>query len=88
MHSFDEAVKYCIQAGAEKMFVLGGAQLYATALPRTDEMIITYFPEETAGDTYFPSWNESEWQIVDSNREEGLTFSTYQRKRESRNSPC
>ena len=88
VHSFDEAVKHCIQAGAEKMFVLGGAQLYATALPRTDEMIITYFPEEAAGDTYFPSWNESDWQIVDSNREEGLTFSTYQRKRESRKFPC
>ena len=82
VHSFDEAVDHCIQAGAEKMFVLGGAQIYAIALPRTDEMIITYFPEEAEGDIYFPPWNESAWQIVDNRQEGDLTFSTYQRKRE------
>ena len=79
VHSFDEALEHCDRSGAERMFVLGGAEVYRIALPHTDEMVITHFPEPAAGDTYFPEWNAAEWEVVDSHRKEGLTFSIYRR---------
>ncbi len=82
-HSFEEARQHCIRFGAEKMFVLGGGEVYRIALPLTDELIITHFPEPAEGDTYFPEWNAAEWQIVDTRQEEGLTFSAYRRNRKT-----
>ena len=41
--------------GSEKLFVLGGAQVYAQALPLVDEMILTHLPIEVEGDAYFPA---------------------------------
>lgn len=79
VHSFDDALEHCIRGGAEKMFVLGGGEVYRIALPLTDEMIITHFPEPAEGDTFFPEWNANEWDVVDTRREEGLTFAVYRR---------
>ena len=87
-HSFDDTLKHCIRGGAEKMFVLGGGEVYRIALPLTDEMIITHFPEPAEGDTYFPEWKATEWQIVDTRQEEGLTFSVYRRNREPTRNEC
>ena len=65
--------------GSEKLFVLGGAQIYALALPLADEMILTHLPIEVEGDAYFPAWDESEWKIADQRSEGGLIFATYRR---------
>ncbi len=75
-----EARIYCRQHQAEKMFILGGAEIYRQTLPQTDEMMITHIPEEVEGDTFFPAWNREEWEIVDSREEDGLSFVTYRRR--------
>ena len=79
--SLAQARKFCEDAFDEKMFILGGAEIYRLALPQTDEMIITRIPEEVEGDTTFPAWDPLEWEIVDSRAEDGLTFATYRRLR-------
>lgn len=38
----------------ERIFVIGGAQLYKEAIPIADELYLTYLPIEVEGDTYFP----------------------------------
>jgi dihydrofolate reductase len=38
-------------------FVLGGAQLYAQALPRVDEMVLTEIDADLDGDVHFPAWD-------------------------------
>ena len=78
--SLAAARDYCEQAGAEKMFIVGGGEIYHLALPETDEMIITHVPEEVQGDTAFPAWNKDEWEVVDSREEGVLRFVTYRRK--------
>ena len=65
--------------GSEKLFVLGGAQIYALALPLADEMILTHLPIEVEGDAYFPEWDKGEWKRVKSHREDELVFATYRR---------
>ena len=65
--------------GSEKLFVLGGAQIYALALPLADEMILTHLPIEVEGDAYFPAWEEGEWEVVERRCEGELVFATYRR---------
>ena len=81
VRSLCQARRYCEKALAEKMFILGGAEIYRLALPLTDEMLITRIPEEVEGDASFPDWDPREWEIVDSRAEDGLDFLTYRRRR-------
>ncbi len=44
-------------ADAPKVFVIGGGELYAQALPRADELVITEVDADVAdADTFFPDW--------------------------------
>ena len=66
--SLAEVLQRARAHGSEKLFVLGGAQVYAQALlfwavencpgPLADEMILTHLPIEVEGDAYFPAWDE------------------------------
>jgi len=38
------------------VWVIGGAEIYALALPRCAELYLTHVPGEPAGDAYFPSY--------------------------------
>lgn len=50
--SLPEALARC--AGQEKVFIAGGAQIYAAALPLTDTILLNILDQEFAGDTFFP----------------------------------
>ncbi len=41
---------------APRAFVLGGAQLYAQALPQADRLLLTEIDRDFDGDTRFPDW--------------------------------
>ncbi|MFT5088374.1 MAG: dihydrofolate reductase [Planctomycetota bacterium] len=63
-----------------KVFILGGAEIYRQALPLTDEMVITFVPEEIEGDAFFPPWDRGEWNEIERRQEENLVFATYRRR--------
>ena len=44
---------------APQVFVVGGAELYAGALPLADELLLTEIDAEVEGDTFFPSWDRA-----------------------------
>ena len=48
----------------EEYFVIGGGQIYKLLHPYTSKMYITRVYGDFQGDTYFPQWNESEWNTV------------------------
>jgi dihydrofolate reductase len=50
--------------GAEQVFVIGGAEIYAAALPHADELVLTEIDLEVEGDTFFPVWDPAEFQEV------------------------
>lgn len=64
-HSFDEAV--AAAGDAQRVFVLGGAALYAVALPLADELLLTELHADFEGDTHFPAWDRS--KFVEASRE-------------------
>ena len=69
---------------APKVFVMGGAQLYALALPRADEMVLTEIDTDLDGDVFFPAWDRSQWVEVQrqgASTEQGVNYAfvTYRR---------
>ena len=45
--------------------IIGGTKLYKAALSLADTLYLTFIHAEVEGDTYFPPWNEDEWQKVE-----------------------
>ena len=71
--------------GAPKVFVIGGGELYAHALPLADELLLTEIDADIEGDTFFPSWERAAFE--ETSREQhmsrtGVPFSfvTYLRR--------
>lgn len=66
VHSLEEALS--LFSPEEELFVIGGAQIYAEALPVADRFYLTRVHHAYEGDTSFPKWNESEWTLMESER--------------------
>lgn len=61
-HSLDEAL--ALGGDAIEAFVIGGAELYAAALPRADRLYLTLIDAEYAGDACFPAFDPAAWREV------------------------
>ena len=85
VHSLAEALTAA--QGAPEVFVIGGAEIYAPALPLADRLQLTEVDAAIDGDAYFPDFDRSAWREV--SREPGSTagpdrirydFVTYERR--------
>ncbi|MCX8106288.1 MAG: dihydrofolate reductase [Ignavibacterium album] len=59
--SLEDAIDYCKKNNFEKIFIIGGAEIYKLALPIVNEMIVSRMKFDAEGDVYFPKFDESEW---------------------------
>lgn len=70
----------------EETFIIGGASLYAEALPLADRMEITHVANTPAeADVFFPEINPSVWELISEEKKEGnpaFAFATYHRKKQ------
>jgi dihydrofolate reductase len=64
--SLDAALLVAANTGANEVFVIGGAELYRAALPRTDRLYITRVHAVVAGDTHFPLSELHGWRCIES----------------------
>lgn len=69
-----------------RVFVIGGAQLYAQALPRVDEMVLTEIDADLDGDVHFPAWDRQAFAEAARDVHVGVdgtrfAFVTYRRRR-------
>ena len=74
-------------AAAPKAIVIGGAQIYALALPRVDELLLTEIDADFDADAFFPPWDRSAFRQTASEDMvtlQGLRyrFSTYIKQKE------
>ena len=88
VHSFDEA--RALFPADEEIFVIGGAQIYAEALPAAGRLRLTRVHRAYEGDTRIPEWNPHEWRLVRSESLAGgeryeypFTFEDYERRSEN-----
>jgi dihydrofolate reductase len=61
-HSLGEAIAAC--ANAEQIFIVGGAEIYAQALPLVDTLYITEIQQDIDGDAHFPEFDRNTWLEV------------------------
>ena len=60
-HTLDAALALARSQPATRIFVIGGAALYAAALPLADELVLTEIDADLPGDTSFPTWRRSDF---------------------------
>jgi dihydrofolate reductase len=61
-HSLQEAIAACGDDG--EIFIVGGAELYAQALPLADTLYITEIRKDVEGDAHFPEFDKMEWTEI------------------------
>jgi dihydrofolate reductase len=61
--SLEDAQRLC--AGVEQVFLIGGAQLYAEAMPCADRLIVTEIDADVEGDAFFPPIDPHQWIVTE-----------------------
>lgn len=66
LDSLDAAIRHaeniCLINGVDEAVVMGGAEIYALALPKADRLYMTQVHAEVHGDAYFPEIDLNDWQ--------------------------
>lgn len=62
MNSLEQVFEYL--KGREEIVFMGGADVYAQVLGRTDRIYLTEVHADVAGDTRFPSFDRSAWEEI------------------------
>lgn len=79
--SLEKALALC--KDVEKVFIIGGAQLYSLGLDRATEIMLTVLDREVDGDVFFPKFDENQYVVVHSEQvsePESYTVLFYRKK--------
>ncbi|GHU07739.1 dihydrofolate reductase [Betaproteobacteria bacterium] len=83
--SADEAL--AALAAAEKVFVIGGAEIYRALLPQADTLLLTEVSAEVTGDAHFPAFERTRFKETsrtpcpaDADNEYAFDFVEYRRQ--------
>lgn len=88
--SLNECFEFFKNETERTVFIIGGGEIYKMALEsnKIDEMCITFINKEYGADTFFPTFDENQWnseeffrQEIDEKHEAGFVIKKYVRKR-------
>ena len=86
-NSLDDALTLVKESDDDEPFIIGGGEIYQSALPHVDRMYLTRVYAEVQGDAFFPEFNEDDWEIIeerhyerDARHEYAFTIQIMQRK--------
>ena len=66
----EQAIKIAKQQGANKIFVIGGGEIYRLFLPEADTLELTLVEDSPQADAYFPDFlSSSEYEFKEVSRE-------------------
>lgn len=65
VHDLKSALESC-SPDEDEAFIIGGGQIYNETISIVDRIYLTLLPREVAGDTYFPEFSESDYEIIKS----------------------
>lgn len=63
-HNIEEAIQQL--ADCPEIIIMGGAQIYAQAMPLATDLRLTRIHVSVMGDTFFPAIDTNEWQQIES----------------------
>lgn len=61
-YTLPDALKYAESLRPEKIFIIGGGEIYRQSLSLADQMIISEMNFEADGDVYFPEIDSNNWK--------------------------
>lgn len=64
IHDISEILRWNEENPETEWFVIGGSVLFEQILDQADRMYMTYIDETFPGDTYFPEYQEDEWELT------------------------
>jgi dihydrofolate reductase len=62
-YSVADFIAYC-QQKAEEVFVIGGAEIFQETFSYAERLYITHIHHEFSGDTFFPEFDEHNWELT------------------------
>ena len=80
--SIESALQFLEESEYEKVFVIGGGEIYRQMMDEADELVITEIHETHEGDTFFPEYRDKigeVWKEVSRDDHEDLSFVKYER---------
>lgn len=80
VHSLEESISYCKSKKNEKVFIIGGGEIYSQALLLADEMILSFMKFEGEGEVIFPKINPNVWRLISTEQKEQFEIKRYVRK--------
>ncbi|MDH5633889.1 MAG: dihydrofolate reductase [Gammaproteobacteria bacterium] len=60
-HNLDDAISLACRNEQDEIFIIGGAQVYAQALPLVSRMYLTRVHTDAIGDVFFPDFDCNDW---------------------------
>lgn len=75
----EEAVEAAREHGADTAYVLGGGGIYELFQPHIDQMVLSRVPGDYEGDSFYPEWDENEWELVDTTEYDRFTLEVWER---------
>ncbi len=78
-HSLKAAIDFFQSENREKIFIIGGGEVYKQAINFADEMIISIMNFEAEGDVYFPEYDKSKWEVVNKDKRDEFEIIYYER---------
>ncbi len=64
VHSVDEAITKASEDDIKEIFVIGGAEIFNSALPQANCIYLTRIHHHFDGDVFFPELSSAEWKLV------------------------
>jgi dihydrofolate reductase len=80
-HSLKESIDFFESGNQDKIFIIGGGEIYKQAIVFADEMIISFMDFEAEGDVFFPDIDEGIWEIVNKDKRNQFEIIYYARKK-------
>jgi dihydrofolate reductase len=56
------AAAVALKDAVDEFVVIGGAQIYALAMPMAQRLYLTEVHADVAGDAFFPAWDRGQWR--------------------------
>ena len=79
-YSLNEAIDYCKTLKTDKIFIIGGGNVYEQAIKIADEMILSFLTFNAEGDVYFPEIDEKIWKVTSREKRDQFEIVFYARR--------
>ena len=75
----DDAVAIAESLGADRAYVIGGGGIYDLFQPAVDRMVLSRVAGEYEGDSFFPDWDRTEWDLIETTEYDRFTLEEWVR---------